>query len=101
MSGKCGNGVCICDEGWTGMDCTERKCLPGCEQHGHCNNGTCMCMKGWNGENCHIGLSSYFTQGRYFKSMEQASGHVRQWMACHVDLTILFLCILMLQMNSC
>lgn len=59
MNGKCGNGVCICDEGWTGMDCTERKCLPGCEQHGHCNNGTCICSKGWNGENCYIGLSSF------------------------------------------
>ncbi|KAM3723402.1 Teneurin-m [Dirofilaria immitis] len=54
MNGLCGNSICVCDEGWTGMDCTEKKCLPGCEQHGHCNNGTCMCNKGWNGENCYI-----------------------------------------------
>ncbi|VDN02037.1 unnamed protein product [Thelazia callipaeda] len=52
--GSCGNGICVCDEGWTGMDCSERQCLPGCELHGHCNNGTCICTKGWNGANCYI-----------------------------------------------
>ncbi|VDK46754.1 unnamed protein product [Anisakis simplex] len=54
VHGECGDGVCLCENGWTGVNCLEKECLPGCEQKGLCKNGTCICHKGWNGENCHI-----------------------------------------------
>lgn len=64
LHGSCGDGACMCDEGWRSIDCSERECLPGCEQHGHCNNGTCICNKGWNGENCFIGNHPKVMSGR-------------------------------------
>lgn len=52
QSGYCKNRQCVCHEGWTGAECTERTCLSGCVEHGTCHNGTCVCTKGWNGESC-------------------------------------------------
>uniref|UniRef100_A0A914PWQ3 EGF-like domain-containing protein n=1 Tax=Panagrolaimus davidi TaxID=227884 RepID=A0A914PWQ3_9BILA len=52
--GNCQNGICVCEEQWEGVDCSQKLCLPGCEMHGICNKGICECNQGWNGENCFI-----------------------------------------------
>uniref|UniRef100_A0AC35GBY9 EGF-like domain-containing protein n=1 Tax=Panagrolaimus sp. PS1159 TaxID=55785 RepID=A0AC35GBY9_9BILA len=52
--GNCQNGICVCEEQWAGVDCSQKLCLPGCEVHGICNKGICECNQGWNGENCFI-----------------------------------------------
>ena len=60
--GICKNGVCFCDDQWTGVDCSQKLCLPGCDQHGVCNKGLCECNQGWNGENCYIGKFYFFSK---------------------------------------
>lgn len=50
--GVCAEGVCRCDEGWTGARCDQRPCDQRCQDHGQCKNGTCVCTQGWNGRHC-------------------------------------------------
>ena len=51
-------GICTCDEGWDGADCSIRVCSPPC-QHGTCNDfgsgtyGQCSCEANWEGDACH------------------------------------------------
>ena len=37
---------CVCEEGWTGVDCGVRECSINCGQHGACENMECVCEKG-------------------------------------------------------
>eukprot|EP00457_Paulinella_chromatophora_P000141 gb/GEZN01000141.1/.p1 GENE.gb/GEZN01000141.1/~~gb/GEZN01000141.1/.p1 ORF type:complete len:2115 (+),score=54.91 gb/GEZN01000141.1/:104-6448(+) len=51
-------GVCVCESGWTGDDCTVSACeaaglRPDCGAHGRCNErGLCVCDVPWTGLNC-------------------------------------------------
>ncbi|CAF4023410.1 unnamed protein product, partial [Adineta steineri] len=47
--------MCICDNNWTGENCSQLKCNIDCGIHGKCTNDNkdqCQCDKGWTGENC-------------------------------------------------
>ena len=57
--GMCVDGVCRCEEGWTGTGCDQRVCNPLCVQHGTCRDGKCLCQQGWNGEHCSIGMNTH------------------------------------------
>ncbi|XP_053203899.1 teneurin-m-like isoform X2 [Panonychus citri] len=57
--GVCFNGICLCDKGWRGSDCTELeseslRCLPDCSHHGTFNidTGQCICEPNWSGIDC-------------------------------------------------
>lgn len=52
--GKCIDGKCVCDEGWTNYDCSISLCLNFCSDHGKCSNGKCICDEGYSGEDCSI-----------------------------------------------
>eukprot|EP00753_Platysulcus_tardus_P007894 PLAT15521.1.p1 GENE.PLAT15521.1~~PLAT15521.1.p1 ORF type:complete len:836 (+),score=438.77 PLAT15521.1:38-2545(+) len=52
--GECRHGVCMCQRGWTGADCTARfSCPRDCSGHGQCiANGFCACASGFAGRDC-------------------------------------------------
>ncbi|XP_078605593.1 usherin-like isoform X2 [Branchiostoma floridae x Branchiostoma japonicum] len=52
--GKCENGRCVCDEGFTGDDCSERACPDNCKDRGDCVNGVCVCKPGFTGADCSL-----------------------------------------------
>ncbi|XP_049602878.1 tenascin-R isoform X3 [Syngnathus scovelli] len=43
---------CICDEGWTGKNCSEPRCPDDCSGQGVCIEGECVCDRDFGGENC-------------------------------------------------
>eukprot|EP00300_Choanocystis_sp_HF-7_P033166 c45460_g1_i1.p1 GENE.c45460_g1_i1~~c45460_g1_i1.p1 ORF type:complete len:1571 (+),score=239.90 c45460_g1_i1:618-4715(+) len=47
----CDNGLCRCDYGFYGPDCSLVRCFPAC-LNGICGNGTCRCQPGWKGAAC-------------------------------------------------
>jgi hypothetical protein len=67
-NGHCSNGVCVCDDMWTGGDCSLRKCPADlawvgagarsrqaeCSDAGTCNRATgqCQCQTGYTGMAC-------------------------------------------------
>lgn len=59
MHGKCDQGKCVCDVGWTGDKCDQLPCDERCSDHGQCRNGTCVCSRGWNGKHCTFRKSSF------------------------------------------
>uniref|UniRef100_A0A8C9QA02 Tenascin C n=1 Tax=Spermophilus dauricus TaxID=99837 RepID=A0A8C9QA02_SPEDA len=50
--GRCVENECVCDEGFTGDDCSELVCPNDCFDRGRCINGTCYCEEGFTGEDC-------------------------------------------------
>ncbi|XP_018085084.1 tenascin isoform X4 [Xenopus laevis] len=44
--------ACICESGWTGLNCTEMECPGQCNSRGVCVNGACVCNPGFIGEDC-------------------------------------------------
>ncbi|XP_028832842.1 tenascin-R isoform X2 [Denticeps clupeoides] len=43
---------CVCDEGWTGKNCSEPRCPDNCSGQGVCMDGECVCDRDFAGENC-------------------------------------------------
>ncbi|XP_064637221.1 teneurin-m-like isoform X2 [Lineus longissimus] len=54
VNGKCENRRCQCDEAWSGALCDQLTCDKRCYEHGYCDNGTCRCDPGWNGKHCSL-----------------------------------------------
>lgn len=50
--GKCVNGKCVCDSGFTGDDCSENSCPGNCNNRGRCVDGQCVCNDGFTGADC-------------------------------------------------
>ncbi|XP_056600184.1 tenascin-R [Triplophysa dalaica] len=43
---------CVCEEGWTGKNCSEPRCPDDCSGQGICIEGECVCDRNFGGENC-------------------------------------------------
>ncbi|KAA0719367.1 Tenascin-R [Triplophysa tibetana] len=43
---------CVCEEGWTGKNCSESRCPDDCSGQGICIEGECVCDRNFGGENC-------------------------------------------------
>uniref|UniRef100_A0A8C4QKF9 Tenascin C n=1 Tax=Eptatretus burgeri TaxID=7764 RepID=A0A8C4QKF9_EPTBU len=43
---------CVCEEGWTGPNCSQPFCLDNCNEHGHCVDGQCVCFESYSGVAC-------------------------------------------------
>ncbi|XP_062261160.1 tenascin-R [Platichthys flesus] len=43
---------CICEEGWSGKNCSEPRCQDDCSGQGVCIEGECVCDQDFGGENC-------------------------------------------------
>ncbi|XP_044075891.1 tenascin-R isoform X3 [Siniperca chuatsi] len=43
---------CICEEGWTGKNCSEPRCQDDCSGQGVCVEGECVCDRDFGGDNC-------------------------------------------------
>ncbi|KAJ8676085.1 hypothetical protein QAD02_011871, partial [Eretmocerus hayati] len=43
---------CVCEEHWTGVDCSQPSCGLDCGPHGTCEKGRCKCQDNWTGTKC-------------------------------------------------
>ncbi|XP_028986642.1 tenascin-R isoform X3 [Betta splendens] len=43
---------CICEDGWTGKNCSEPRCPDNCSGQGACVDGECVCDRDFGGDNC-------------------------------------------------
>uniref|UniRef100_H2ZT29 Tenascin R n=1 Tax=Latimeria chalumnae TaxID=7897 RepID=H2ZT29_LATCH len=43
---------CVCEEGWTGKNCSEPRCPLDCSAHGLCMDGECVCDGPYTGPDC-------------------------------------------------
>ncbi|XP_066592793.1 teneurin-a [Prorops nasuta] len=43
---------CVCEEHWTGPDCSQPSCGLDCGLHGFCEQGHCKCHDNWTGAKC-------------------------------------------------
>eukprot|EP00960_Hanusia_phi_P038872 753644-Hanusia_phi.AAC.3 len=51
--GACLDGKCVCDQSWTGFDCSIPNCPNACSGRGICQgNGVCHCQLGFSGSAC-------------------------------------------------
>ena len=56
-NGVCLDGVCACNKGWSGEDCSSRVCYNDCNENGLCLNGTCVCNRRYTGEDCSVDVA--------------------------------------------
>ncbi|XP_076828831.1 tenascin-R isoform X2 [Brachyhypopomus gauderio] len=43
---------CVCEDGWTGKNCSEPRCPDDCSGQGACVEGECVCDRDFDGGNC-------------------------------------------------
>ncbi|MGH0129094.1 UNVERIFIED_CONTAM: hypothetical protein FKN15_050826 [Acipenser sinensis] len=43
---------CVCEEGWTGKNCSESRCAGDCSGRGLCLEGECVCDGDFTGDDC-------------------------------------------------
>ncbi|XP_070974335.1 tenascin-R [Oncorhynchus clarkii lewisi] len=43
---------CVCEDGWTGKNCSEPHCPDNCSGQGVCMEGECVCDRDFGGDNC-------------------------------------------------
>uniref|UniRef100_A0A3Q2TUE4 Tenascin R (restrictin, janusin) n=1 Tax=Fundulus heteroclitus TaxID=8078 RepID=A0A3Q2TUE4_FUNHE len=43
---------CVCEEGWSGKNCSEPRCPNDCSGQGVCIEGECVCDRDFGGDNC-------------------------------------------------
>lgn len=57
----CTNGVCACDVGYRGIDCSAApgQCIADCSGKGTCIDGVCKCKSGYEGDSCQVRLMQY------------------------------------------
>ncbi|KAM9349125.1 tenascin-R [Symphorus nematophorus] len=55
---------CICEEGWTGKNCSEPRCPDDCSGQGVCVEGECVCDRDFGGDNCSVPLCPSDCSGR-------------------------------------
>ncbi|XP_061644643.1 teneurin-3 isoform X5 [Phyllopteryx taeniolatus] len=46
------SGTCVCEDNWTGADCSIEVCVVDCGPRGSCLGGVCHCEEGWAGVEC-------------------------------------------------
>ncbi|KAL0125856.1 hypothetical protein PUN28_004718 [Cardiocondyla obscurior] len=46
------SAACVCEEHWTGVDCSQPSCGLDCGLHGSCEQGRCKCHDDWTGTKC-------------------------------------------------
>ncbi|XP_056113013.1 N-acetylglucosamine-1-phosphodiester alpha-N-acetylglucosaminidase [Rhinichthys klamathensis goyatoka] len=50
--GRCVEGQCVCQQGWSGTGCAKLTCQAECGEHGICTENGCVCDAGWMSLNC-------------------------------------------------
>lgn len=50
--GRCVEGQCVCQDGWSGPGCANLTCQAECGKHRICTENGCVCDAGWMGLNC-------------------------------------------------
>jgi len=54
-NGVCQSGVCLCEPGFSGADCSiSSSCPNDCSGNGVCLSGTCFCEPGFSGADCSV-----------------------------------------------
>jgi len=62
-NGQCINGLCLCNEGYYGPDCSLSWCPKGCSGNGICmKEGRCICQNDWTGTDCSTKVNSDSSQ---------------------------------------
>jgi hypothetical protein len=46
-NGVCENNLCVCKNGFSGLDCSIKKCPDDCHGNGDCRDGMCHCRSGF------------------------------------------------------
>ncbi|KAL2083915.1 hypothetical protein ACEWY4_019433 [Coilia grayii] len=53
--GRCEDGKCVCNAGFSGADCSTPACPSSCSRKGKCVKGKCVCNAGFFGTDCSKG----------------------------------------------
>ena len=75
--GRCVDGLCECDAGYGGVDCSSLLCPSGCNGNGFCLDGKCHCEAGWEGHDCSLSTRRLPVQLLLPRSMRRQERQVR------------------------